>query len=177
MSSSLDPNHKGRVSLIPIVSEEVGEVAKMASVIWPAAYESILQSEQIDYMLGRMYGREQLHNDFVKGVRMWWICLDGERVGFLAVGPIDVRGECPLHKFYLLPPVQGKGCGSQAFARLVEILSDEGTRRIELRVNRHNGAAIGFYRKNGFSIHGENCRDIGDGFFMDDFLMGRDLPS
>lgn len=149
----------------------------MASRIWPAAYGTILQPEQIDYMLRRMYRLEQLRSDLAEGVRMWWIRLHGERVGFLAVGPADPGGECPLHKCYVLPAVQGQGCGSRALDQLAEVLGQEGARSIGLRVNRHNTSAIGFYRKKGFVIHAEDCRDIGGGFVMDDFLMRKDLPS
>lgn len=177
MSSASNPGGECRLSLTPIVPNVVEELAEMASVIWPVAYGSILQPGQIDYMLNRMYAGEQLRSDLAEGVRMWWIRLDGERVGFLAAGPTDERGECPLHKCYLLPAVQGQGCGSRALDQLAEILGQEGARSIGLRVNRHNTSAIGFYRKNGFVIHAEDCRDIGGGFVMDDFLMRKDLPS
>jgi ribosomal protein S18 acetylase RimI-like enzyme len=60
-------------------------------------------------------------------------------------------------------------------AQLRERLAGSGARTLELRVNRHNAAAIGFYRKNGFTAFADDCREIGGGYVMDDYLMRRDL--
>jgi ribosomal protein S18 acetylase RimI-like enzyme len=80
-----------------------------------------------------------------------------------------------LHKCYLLPETQGRGLGSKALELLCALLVAVGASSVELRVNRHNRSAIGFYGKNGFLTYAEDCREIGGGFVMDDFLMRRDL--
>lgn len=165
------------VSLDSIVPGEVGEVSAMAARIWPSAYGAILPAAQIDYMLRWMYAPEKLRADLVAGVAMWWIRHEGQggRIGFLAAGPADAGGLCPLHKCYLLPQAQRRGFGSAAIARMFVLLVRDGARLVELRVNRHNIPAIAFYRKNGFFIHAEDCHPIGGGFEMDDYLMRRAL--
>jgi len=163
------------VMLAEVAAEEVGAVAAMASRIWPAAYGAILEPGQIDYMLSQMYAPARLLQDQEEGVDLLWIFLAGERTGFLAAGPVAAGGACPLHKLYLLPGSQRSGIGSLALARLCERLAGSGAHTLELRVNRHNAAAIAFYRKNGFTVFAENCREIGGGYVMDDYLMRREL--
>ena len=173
-SASLAENS---VFLTPVAPEDLDAVSAMAARIWPAAYGAILSPEQIEYMLRWMYDAETLRSNLAAGVLMWWIVRKEERIGFLAAGPREEAGLCPLHKFYLLPEAQGRGLGSAALAALVTRLHSDGVRILELRVNRHNHAAIGFYRRNGFTVHAEDCRDIGGGFAMDDYVMRLDLAS
>ncbi len=169
------PPSDDSVALVAAVPGDAEAIAEMAARIWPAAYGSILSPEQIAYMLAQMYAPGRLRRDFAEGVAFLWILHRGERSGYLALGPIASDGVCPLHKCYLLPERQGQGVGSVALGLLRERLSALGARSIELRVNRRNAAAIAFYRKNGFAIHAEDCRPIGSGYAMDDYLMRCEL--
>jgi ribosomal protein S18 acetylase RimI-like enzyme len=163
------------VTLAEVAEDEVGAVAEMASRIWPVAYGAILPPGQIDFMLAKMYAPARLLQDQEEGVAFLWILAEGERTGFLAAGPVTSDGACPLHKLYLLPGSQRGGLGSLAVAQLCERLAGSGARSLELRVNRHNATAIAFYRKNGFTVFAEDCREIGGGYVMDDYLMRREL--
>ena len=46
---------------------------------------------------------------------------------------------------------------------------------LALNVNKHNTGAIKAYRRNGFIIRRSTYTDIGEGFYMDDFLMSKTL--
>jgi ribosomal protein S18 acetylase RimI-like enzyme len=124
-----------------------------------------------------MYDPERIRRDLAEGVAFFWIVDAGRRAGFLAAGPVEPGSPCPLHKCYLLPETQGRGIGSKALDRLCTRLAADKVSAIELRVNRHNRPAIGFYGKNGFVTYAEDCREIGGGFVMDDFLMRRELSA
>lgn len=163
------------VNLFQIAAADLGEVTGMAALIWPVAYGAILSPGQVEYMLRWMYAEETLRKDLADGVSMWWIRTGGKRIGFLAAGPTSGTGLCPLHKFYLLPGEQGRGHGSAALALLLSQLSANGATTLELRVNRQNQSAIAFYKKNRFTLHAEDCREIGGGYVMDDFVMRRPL--
>lgn len=163
------------VSLVPVLPAEAKAVSEMAARIWPAAYGNILPAGQIDYMLAWMYEPDRIRRDLGDGVAFLWILEAGARVGFLAAGPVEPGSPCPLHKCYLLPETQRRGLGSKALDLLRVRLVAAGASAIELRVNRHNLAAIGFYGKNGFVTYAEDCRKIGAGFVMDDFLMRREF--
>jgi ribosomal protein S18 acetylase RimI-like enzyme len=49
-----------------------------------------------------------------------------------------------------------------------------GGKALQLNVNRNN-KAIDFYKKHGFEIIREEDNDIGEGFFMNDFVMEKKI--
>ena len=144
----------------------------MARLIWPAAYRDIISTEQIDFMLGWMYTPETIAREITeKNIRYFWIEVEKEKIGFLAVGPFSQGNRAFLHKCYVLPKYHGQGIGSGALEQLTDMLRELPVPELELRVNRNNSAAIGFYQKGGFLIVAEDKADIGNGYVMDDFIM------
>ncbi len=164
------PSEPG-VALLPVLPDEAEAVSEMAARIWPTAYGAILPPGQIDHMLAWMYDPERLRRELAEGILYLWIGQEGERVGFLAAGPVRAGSPCPLHKFYLLPEAQGRGLGGAAMALLRERIAAAEAVSLELRVNRNNAPAIRFYKKHGFTTYAEDRLEIGDGFAMDDYLM------
>ncbi len=160
--------------LAPVLPAEAPAIAAFAAGIWPSAYGSILPPGQIEYMLAWMYDPARLAEEMRQGVSFRWIEWENTRVGFLAYGPMEADGSCPLHKFYLLPDCQGRGIGSAAMSALLAEMRAAGIRLCRLRVNRQN-PAVQFYQKHGFTIESDDCRDIGSGFVMDDHVMIRPL--
>jgi glutamate-1-semialdehyde aminotransferase len=57
-----------------------------------------------------------------ESVAYHWITADGEKIGFLATGPISAGGPCSLHKCYLLPERQRSGHGSAALELLASLV-------------------------------------------------------
>ncbi len=167
------------VRLLTAGPADADEIESMARKIWPAAYAGIISDAQIEFMLHRMYSPSKLVAEMnQEGISYHWILSQGNKTGFIAAGPSpEDESVQQLHKFYLLPPRQNLGIGSSAMDLLIDRLSSSGCTRIELRVNRNNTRAIAFYRKNDFEVFAEECRAIGGGFVMDDFLMRRILPA
>lgn len=160
-----------------VEAADMASVAEMAERTWRVAYRDIITPAQIDYMLALMYSPGALRRDREEGrVRYRWIVGNGERIGFLAFDSTRPGERVALHKCYVLREAQGRGHGSRALELVAGELAAEGAAGVELRVNRHNDAAIAFYRRNGFSVEREDCLDIGGGFVMDDFVMVRPLP-
>lgn len=172
VESGTKPCWVALADLVPACPEDAPAIAELAAEIWPAAYSAILPAGQIEYMLGWMYDPGRLADEMRGGVAFHWIEWENRRCGFVAFGPVESDGDCPLHKFYLLPECQGRGVGSAAMLAMLQEMRSAGAKRCRLRVNRHN-AAVHFYQKHGFAIEAEDCRDIGGGFVMDDFVMVR----
>ena len=76
-----------------------------------------------------------------------------------------------LHKLYLLPNMQGQGIGSKAIEMVKSQIKAAGARRLRLNVNRQNTNAIRCYSKNAFTMVQLENNDIGNGFFMTDYVM------
>jgi GNAT superfamily N-acetyltransferase len=75
-----------------------------------------------------------------------------------------------LNKIYILPSQQGKGTGKFMINYIVDEIKALHAKALQLQVNRHNKAKD-FYEKLGFKIIETADFDIGNGFFMNDYVM------
>ena len=150
-------------------------IESLARDIWPEVYADIITPDQIDYMLGMMYDPEVIRGEILeKGIRYLLVHLGEESVGFAAFGPLRNGEVCFLHKIYVKPERQGGGIGTRILREVERQIRDGGGAGLELRVNRNNESAIGFYRRNGLEIVKEDCADIGGGFVMDDYVFRKE---
>ena len=79
-----------------------------------------------------------------------------------------------LHKIYVLTSQQGKGTGRFLIDYIISQIRPMGATSLQLQVNRDN-AAKSFYEKLGFVILKEADFDIGNGYFMRDYVMEKKL--
>lgn len=150
---------------------DIPEITSLAEKIWRAHYPAIIGQQQVDYMLGAMYSPEAVAADMQKGQRYHFIEDDGMRVGYIGWSK-PAEHELFIHKFYIDQQVQGKGVGKRAFAALLALHPD--VQHVRLTVNRKNYKSINFYFRIGFVIEKVADFDIGNGYFMNDFVMRRD---
>ena len=78
-----------------------------------------------------------------------------------------------LQKIYVLPDIHGKGIGNFLFEQAISYIKEEEDNKpfkIQLNVNRNN-RAIGFYLKKGMQKIDEGDFPIGNGFYMNDYIM------
>jgi RsiW-degrading membrane proteinase PrsW (M82 family)/ribosomal protein S18 acetylase RimI-like enzyme len=137
--------------------------------IWPATYSSILSAEQIEYMIGMIYSEKALDQQMKEG-QEFVIIYDGvQPIGFAAVGLLEPK-IFKLYKIYVLPSYQGKGTGRFTINELVKAMKRKGGTSLLLNVNRNNNAKD-FYEKMGFTVIREEDIDIGNGYFMNDYVM------
>jgi GNAT superfamily N-acetyltransferase len=149
---------------------------------WPSTYGHIISKEQIDFMLEWMYSDESLATQFAKGHQFYIANLNGDDIGFCSVSAErdneavseikegDLIKQHKLNKLYVLPAAHGTGAGKALLNKAVEIAKQEGSSSLFLQVNKHNNAYT-FYLKNGFIKESEFKFDIGNGFYMDDYVM------
>lgn len=150
-------------------------IRTMADRAFRAAYGELLTPEQIEYMIPRMYGREVLEREFREGFA-WFIAeIEGVACGYLSVERQKER-LFHLQKIYVLPEFQGRGVGQALFDGAVGYIRSvqPSPCRMELNVNRRNRAS-GFYERQGMCRLREGDFPIGNGFYMNDFIMGLDL--
>ena len=160
----------------PMARADVDAVVALARVIWREHYPGIITSEQIEYMLAKMYTpaiiREELER---KGILWLTASVGGELVGFASYGPQAEPGVMKLHKLYLLARMRGKGRGSALLQQVVSQARAAGATTLILSVNKRNQTAINAYLRNGFNIAQAVKIDIGGGFVMDDYIMSKPL--
>ena len=164
------------VALRPVSKDEYGKVRALAETVWPVCYKDILSAEQIKYMMDMMYSANVIAKEISDGVRYCFVEHRGEIAGYLAWGPCDPADKtAKLHKLYLLPAKHGQGIGSRAIELVRQEVKTSGYSRLCLNVNRQNSCAIKCYNKNGFAIVKQEDNDIGNGFFMTDYVMETDV--
>jgi ribosomal protein S18 acetylase RimI-like enzyme len=148
-------------------------IRTLALRIWPHTYSPILSQAQIQYMLRRMYSHAALKQQMISGHQFILVYNAGVPIGFASYSETD---PCiyKLHKIYLLPRQQGRGSGRFVIDQVIREIQPKGALALRLNVNRHN-AARGFYEKLGFTILGTEDIDIGEGYFMNDYIMEKKL--
>jgi GNAT superfamily N-acetyltransferase len=159
---------------------------------WPSTYGHIISQEQIDFMLDWMYSDDSLEKQMNTGCEFYIASIKKENglrdaVGFCSVSPDDEKEEeeeeennstekveglkaYKLNKLYVLPSAQGTGAGKALLNKCIEVAKVSGSSSLFLQVNKLN-TAYTFYLKHGFIKEAEFKFDIGNGFFMDDFVM------
>lgn len=150
---------------IPIIQE-------IAYKTWPTTYGHILSKEQINYMLDMMYSPSSLENQMNQNINFFLAELHGKVVGFASTGREPMEGMFKLHKLYVLPDIQTKGIGSALLEEVIQFAKKNSGEQLVLQVNRNN-SAVDFYKKKDFIVLYEADFNIGNGYQMNDYVMGK----
>jgi ribosomal protein S18 acetylase RimI-like enzyme len=156
----------------PAGKEDISIISRLADKIWHQYYPSIISLEQIAYMLERFYSEKALNQEIQEGHLFYLVFLDDQPMGYLCESESS-PGDFFLHKFYLCAEVQNCGIGRKVFEEI--FFSKPSIKSIHLTVNRQNYKAINFYFRIGFQIEKMADFDIGNGYFMNDFVMCRNF--
>ncbi|WP_297930385.1 GNAT family N-acetyltransferase [uncultured Coprobacter sp.] len=155
--------------------DDIALIRDLAEKSFLPTYKEILSADQLDWMFDWMYSADSLRRQIEDG-HVFFIAYDGDRpCGYVSV---ERQGEALFHlqKIYVLPDFQGKHVG-QYLVRLVfdyvrSLYSGECT--VELNVNRNNKAKF-FYERMGFSVARSGDFPIGNGYYMNDYIMAIEL--
>lgn len=154
---------------------ELHIVRDLAHRIWPSTYSHIISQEQITYMLNWMYSLETLQNNNENNHAFFAVFDATEPLGFtdLELNSPEVNW-MKLQKIYVLPEKQKLGVGLALMDCAFLFAQENNIKHITLQVNRNN-KAVSFYKKLGFFVSDEQDFNIGNGYFMNDFVMQKDL--
>jgi ribosomal protein S18 acetylase RimI-like enzyme len=150
-------------------SNDIPAIQQIAHDTWPSAYGHILSQQQIDYMMELMYSIPSLQKQMEKGHVFFIAEVNDVSVGFASVSA-EGNNVYKLNKLYVSPATQKTGAGKALLYRVIEQAKAAKGQSIQLQVNRHNNAKD-FYAKHGFTVIQEADFDIGNGFFMNDYVM------
>jgi len=154
---------------------DINTIGFLAQQIWPETYKDILSAEQLSYMINMFYSPASLKNQMVDQ-RHKFILLEDEDnpVGFASYSLIKKPGIYKLHKIYVLTNQQGKGLGKTLLDFIVSDIKPQRATALQLNVNRNNKAKR-FYERLGFTVIKEEDIDIGNNYFMNDYVMEKIL--
>lgn len=162
--------------------EDFDQIRDIAFKTWPSTFNSILSRDQIKYMLEMMYSKESLDEQVSKLNHKFLIAtLNSNPIDdSLSIGYASYQNNCngkektKIHKLYILPQYQSFGAGRFLVDKICNLALESKNNIVELNVNRYN-PSVGFYRHIGFHIKAEVSIPIGNGFFMDDYIMEKKL--
>lgn len=159
------------ISLRTAKIEDLESIRKIGTITYWHAYRDILEEEQLKYMLEKFYAVEALRIQLMEG-HIFLIAQDEEQdVGFASYSLFDGDPmKVKLHKLYVLPDAHGRGIGKFLLNEVRDKALRLGAKGLRLNVNRYNKARY-FYESAGFVIKETVDIAIGNGFFMNDFVM------
>lgn len=151
--------------------EDIPLIRDLAERSFLPTYKEILSDDQLDWMFDWMYSVDSLQQQIEDG-HVFFIAYEEDLpCGYVSV---ERQGDTLFHlqKIYVLPDFQGKHVG-QHLVRLVfdyvkTLCAGECT--VELNVNRDNKAKF-FYERMGFSVARSGDFPIGNGYYMNDYIM------
>lgn len=174
------------LTIRPATLSDRALIRSISERTWPSTYGHIISQEQIDFMLDWMYSDTSLEQQMNTGCEFYIASIKKENeqwdaIGFCSVSPeeeeenmntnkVEGAKAHKLNKLYVLPSAQGTGAGKALLHQAIEVAKAAGSSSIFLQVNKHNNA-YSFYLKQGFIKEAEFKFDIGNGFFMDDYVM------
>jgi RsiW-degrading membrane proteinase PrsW (M82 family)/GNAT superfamily N-acetyltransferase len=170
---AVNPGSSLRVRKAGVI--DIPVIRELAHRIWPAAYRTILSDEQLAYMLELIYSQTSLERQMQEEQHQFLLLLQNEApCGFADYGPTAIPGQYKLHKLYVLTDEHGRGLGRQLLQYVEAKAKEQGAVQLILNVNRHN-TAVHFYEKMGYAIRETVDVNIGHGYYMNDYVMGKML--
>ena len=162
-------------------TDDIMCIHDMAEVVFRHTYRDILSPEQMEYMMDWMYSPDSLSRQLEEGHVYYIAFREDSPCGYVSVQPDGVNedGRLRFHiqKIYVLPSEQGSGVGRILFETAVSHVREQvsySPATLELNVNRSN-PSIGFYKHLGLQILRQGDFPIGEGFYMNDYIMGMDI--
>lgn len=145
-------------------------IHRLAREIWPGVFSSILSPEQIAYMLEWMYSLPALEAQVSQGHHFLLVKESVDFQGYASYSANPAEKITTLHKIYLRADARGTGLGRALITEVAELARNLESDVLQLNVNRYN-PVVSFYEKLGFHIIKEEDNPIGQGFFMNDYVM------
>ncbi len=157
-------------------TDDCALIRKLVWQVFPETYKDIITPEQIDYMMEWMYSEENIRKQMEEEGHVYLLAYEEcEAAGYVSVQP-EGKDLFHLQKIYVLPYFQGAHCGSFLFREAIKYIKEvhPAPCTMELNVNRHN-KALHFYEHMGMRKVREGDFPIGNGYYMNDYIMGIDI--
>ncbi|MFM8711445.1 MAG: GNAT family N-acetyltransferase [Sphingomonadales bacterium] len=149
--------------------QDIDLIKELCKQVWPATYAPILDKGQLDYMMEWMYSSASLERQIKEGCQFLLLYSKDKPVGYASYQLLHDQ-QYKLNKLYVLPALQGQGAGRYFLSHIHEKIKAQQGQFIELQVNRQNKARY-FYEAMGYTIREEVDIAVGNGYYMNDYIM------
>lgn len=173
---NINMNTNSSLRIRPATTADIPLIHDLADVAFRATYRDILSPEQLDYMMEWMYAPESLHRQMKAEGHLYYIAyLEGVPAGYVSIQPEGAH-TFHLQKIYVLPHLQGQHIGQALFEQAVNVVKTLHPDACQLRLNvNRNNKALHFYEHLGMRKVDEGDFPIGQGYYMNDYIMALNL--
>ncbi len=175
---------------------DIEKTAGLAHEIWNEYWPDLIGQDQTTYMVETFQSTSAIKNDIITRGYLYYLVFDADKtlVGYTAAAPeifdsptdklANAHGEevskhflkrLFISKIYLRDDQRGKHYASRIIEFWEAYCRTHGLEGMYLTVNRDNELGIRAYLGRGFSIYEDIAAPIGNGFIMDDHIMGKSL--
>jgi len=150
--------------------EDIPTIQSLAHLVWPATYGNLMSANKLEYMLQLIYSAESLRQQMQQGHHFLLASIHKTAVGFASYSATKEVAVYKLQKLYVRTDIQGRGLGKALINHVIDRIQPLQASALLLNVKRDN-TAVAFYEKMGFAVVREEDIDIGNGYFMNDYVM------
>lgn len=154
---------------------DINRVSTLAREIWTEHFTTMIGSDQVEYMLNKFQSVEAISSQIHNGTEYYLTMNENEQIGYVALISEKEISKMMISKIYLKKSTRGQGTGKRLLEFIEHRSAQENIVNLWLTVNRHNSETIKWYQRQGFKITQEVKKEIGNGFFMDDYIMEKIL--
>ena len=163
------------ISFKKIEENEIPILSSLATHIVREHFDPIIGKAQNDYMLEKYQSIPAIKEQIKKGYLYFWVKFENKNAGFIGFYPIE--NKLYLSKFYLEKNYRGKKISRKMLEFIENYCKENNLKSIYLNVNRDNDLAIKVYEHLGFVKIREEKNDIGNGYYMDDFVFEYEIKN
>ncbi|MFI3266316.1 MAG: GNAT family N-acetyltransferase [Rikenellaceae bacterium] len=164
------------ITIRPATIDDVKLIHELGFKTFTVTYKDILLPDQLTYMLEMMYAPHNIVTQMSEGHNYFLAYSDDIPCAYVSIEQQDEQLYI-LQKIYVLPEFHGQGIGRKMIHFAFDYVKNNcknSSCTMELHVNRNNKAQQ-FYSKMGLSIARTGDFDIGNGFYMNDYIMAIEL--
>jgi ribosomal protein S18 acetylase RimI-like enzyme len=166
---------EGQLILKDAGYDDIHTIQEIMMKVWPQTYAPIISADQIDYMIQMMYSDQSLHRQMKDGHHFILAESENIPVGYASFSRTENWTTYKLHKLYVDISSQRKHIGTALLNKIIQIIKSDHGKFLQLQVNRNNLTALDFYKKHGFFIIKAIDMEIGNGYFMKDYILQKRL--
>lgn len=144
-------------------------LSKLATSIVREHYDKIIGTAQNDYMLKKFQSVSAIKQQIENGYTYYMLTQDETPVAFTAFYERDDK--IYISKLYVKKEYRGQNLSRKMLDFISNEAKNKSLKGLFLNVNRYNSQSIAIYEHLGFSKIKEEKIDIGNGYYMDDFVM------
>ncbi len=151
-------------------SNDFRQLEPFAASIWEQHYTPIIGADQVAFMLNKYQSAKAMSDQFSAGFKYAVVICGDQKAGYFAYDG-KAEKEVFISKLYIHKDFRRRGLGR----RILDFISNEarvlGCTAMTLSVNKDNSNSIQFYIAYGFQTIKAQKVAIGEGFYMDDYVM------